>query len=196
MILRKIKNIFKGEKTPKDIFPTSQYIIEEAFEVAGKKYYHFADSYSIPVERAYTAMYIYEECAAGITREYITKHTEVMDNLLRPIDGKTIDIYKINQLNLMLKEKLSLPFNADMLYKLASVVYFDENENPAIYEPEYANKKIEFWKANKGVADFFLMKPLQALNPFLRSAGNDLGDYFQLTEEITKLHEEALSMLG
>lgn len=188
---QKIRTWKHNRKDPKKVFPKSNHIIKYAFSVAGTDYYQFDDVFNLPYERGLMAMAIYEETRMNCNREYLEKHVEAMQELLH---SKNIDIYKINQLNEQMKERLNISFNTSLLYKLASIVYFDKNENPSLYEPEYCNKKIEFWKEHKGIADFFLQKPLQELIPFLQNVEFDLNTYSELIDKIDKLHLERLQL--
>ena len=135
------------------------------------------------------ALAIYEETRMKCSREYLTKHVEVCRELLH---SPKVDIFKINQLNEQLNERLTLILDTDLLYKLASIVYFDSKENPALYEPDYCQKKIEIWKQHKGVADFFLQKPLLELIPYLENVDFDLATYSQINKELNDLHLERL----
>ena len=178
-------------KGTKKIFPGQKFVIDFAFEVGGIKYYQLNDVYNMPYERGLMALAIYEETRMKCSREYLTKHVDAIRSLLHE---KKIDIYKINALNEQMSQRLDFSLDTDLLYKLASVVYFDKNENPAIYEPDYCAKKIEHRKKHKGTKDFFLQKPLQELIPFLKSVDFDLETYSQAIEQINEIHLENLSV--
>jgi len=170
-------------------FPGQKHIIEPAFEIAGIQYFRFNDVFQIPYERGLMALAIYEETRMKCSKEYLTKHVEICRELLR---STKVDIFKINQLNEQLNERLTLILDTDLLYKLASIVYFDSKENPALYEADYCAKKIELWKKHKGVADFFLQKPLLELIPYLENVDFDLEKYSQINKELNELHLERL----
>ena len=115
-----------------------------------------------------------------------------MDILMK---GPEIEIGKIYELNQQLRERLNLVLDVDLLYKLASVIFFDKNENPSLYEYDYNNRKIEFWKQHRGVADFFLQKPVSELIPFIRLSDLDLATYSELNGALDKIHSEKLSAI-
>ena len=183
---------FKSNKLKnwKKKFPEQKYMIEEAFEIGGKKYFQFTDIFNLPVERGLMALMVYEETRMKCSVEYLEKHVEATRVVLK--SGK-IDIFKINQYNEQLGERIKLFIDIDLIYKLASVIYFDENEIPSIYDQEYCKKKIEFWKQNKPVADFFLQRPLTELLPYLRNVDIDLNEYSTVNMEINNIHLERLS---
>ena len=190
-LLQKIKTWSHNRKDPKKLFPNQKHLIEYAFTVGGVDYYQFNDTFNQPYERALFALAVYEETRMRCSREYLEKHVQVVRELLK---SDKIDIFKINMLNEQMSERLNLTLDVDLLYKLASIVFFDKKENPNIYELDYCNQKIEFWKQHKGVADFFLQKPIIELIPFLKSVETDLDEYSLLNTNLNKIHSENLSM--
>ena len=188
-LLQKIRTWNHNRKDPKKVFPRQKHIINEAFSIAGVEYYQFNDVFNLPYERGLMALAIYEETRMRCSREYLAKH---VDTIRKILNSEKINLFSINQLNEQMSERLNLALDVDLLYRLASVVFFDKNENPTIYEPEYCQKKIEFWKKHKGVADFFLQMPLLELIPFLQNADFDLSTYSQMNQELNKIHSDRL----
>jgi hypothetical protein len=80
--------------------------------------------------------------------------------------------------------------DADLIYKLASVVFFDKSESPTHYEHGYNQKKIEHWKKKASMYDFFLQMPVQQLVPFLKQSEGDTHTYLQKIMEMTMQAEE------
>jgi hypothetical protein len=173
----------------KKLFPQSRHIIEYAFTIAGVDYFRHNDVFNMPYERGFMALAAYEECRMGVNREYLNAHTSKIREILT---APKVDIFAVHKLNEQLKERMLFVADADLLYKLASVVFFDKHENPCIYEPEYNQKKIEFWRRHKGVADFFLQKPLRELIPFLNISEKDSRASLEAAEKIRELQSETL----
>jgi hypothetical protein len=149
-------------------FPHRTRVIEHAFSIAGTDYFRFDDLFNLPYERGMTAFDIYEESRMRCTREYLEKHVEILRGLST---SEKPDVFKINKLNELLEKNIRFDLSEELLYKIASVVFFDKNENPELYDEEYCRKKIEFWKKHKGVSEYFRQKSLRELIPFLKSAG-------------------------
>lgn len=170
-----------------------KYRIEYAFTSGGTKYYRFADITNLPYERGLMAMHVYSEVDMRCSRNFLIHYSDAIDKLLH---SNKIDIFKINQLNEILKQRLSMTTDTELLYKLASVCFFDKTENPAVYEPEYADKKIAKWKKDNKANDFFLQKPLLELMPFLRNVDTDLDTYSAICQEIDKIHSECLRLIS
>ena len=165
-----------------------KYRIEYAFTCGGTKYYRFADIANLPYERGLSALLVYNELEMRCTRAFLAEYAKAVDSILS--DVKRIDIYKIKGLNELLKQRLSMPTDVDLMYKLASVCFFDKTENPKVYESSYAEKKIAKWRKDKGVADFFMQTPLLELMPFLQRLDIDLDTYTPLNEELNQLHSK------
>lgn len=185
-IKNKIKNLFK--RFPKDI----QYPIEFAFEIEGRSFYRFKDYFNIPYERGLKTITFYEEARMKITYEYLQQHTEAVDKILK---SQKIDIFKVKALNDVMKERLQWYVDIDILYKLASIVFFEKDEDPRTYDFKQNANKIQFWKQHRTVTDFFLQTPLLDLMPFLKEYETNLEIYSELTRELTKRHSDLVSSI-
>ena len=154
--------------------------VELAFEIGGKRFWQFVDPMGTPCLRAISAVTVYDELNMRTTYKHLEKENEIMTEkiakLKESLDGKTGKIQlskafemisKIEEVVLYRKERMQIMIRADLIYKLASVVFFTEEENPYKYDHEYAKKKIDLWKQHEGMYDFFLREPLIRLLPFL-----------------------------
>lgn len=168
-----------------------KYRIEYAFTCGGTKYYRYADIANLPYERGLMAINVYNELEMRCDRKFLVKYVDAVEKQLHK---QTIDIFTINKLNEILKQRLQMPTHVDLLYKLASVVFFDKTENPAVYEPSYAEKKIAKWRKDKKVTDFFSQKPLRELLPSSESVDIDLDTYTEIQAELEKIHSECIRL--
>ena len=179
----------KLKRFPKDI----PYPIEEAFSIEGRTFYRYKDYFNIPYERGLKTITFYEEARMKITYEYLNEHTKAVDKLLK---SQKIDIYKIKALNDILAERLKWAIDTEILYKLASIVFFEKDEDPRTYDFKHNAEKIEFWKQHKSINDFFLRTPLLELMPFLKELDMNLEIYSQITKELTKNHLDMVSSIA
>jgi hypothetical protein len=168
-----------------------KYRIEYAFTCGGTKYYRFADITNIPYERGLMALVAYNEVGMRCDRDFLIRYQGAIDDILHQ---QKIDIFKIQQLNELLKQRLQMPTDVDLLYKLASICFFDKSENPAVYEAEYAEKKIAKWRKDKGVRDFFMQTPLLELLQFSGSVDTDLDTFSEMQKEVKMIHSECLRL--
>lgn len=167
-----------------------KYRIVEAFSLNGTKYYMFDSTMEVPTGRMLAAMAIYTEMEMRCDYAYLDLHTRAMDKLL---NSPKISLTYIMQLNINLKERLGLMPLPHFVYKLASVIFFDDSESPYSYDFEYNAKKIAAWKKDPDTLDFFLSRLAADLIPSLRPAVGVSKTYFNTAEKIDEIHQTALT---
>lgn len=172
----------------------TKYPTEYAFTSGGTKYYQFADITNLPYLRGLQALDVYREVECRCSRDFLLEFYKAGTKILH--DPASIDVYKLNALFEILNQRLNMVTDVDLLYKLASVAFFDEHENPYTYDHAYAEKKIAKWRKDQGVHDFFMQKPLKELMPFLRNVEGDLDTYSKANESINNLHKSTLHTIS
>lgn len=188
-----LKNIFKKSSR----FNSDGLIISVAFTVGGREYLQADSIYNLPYQRGMGAVKIYEEMKMKCDYEYLKAYATAVNNLLTGNQIKLPEIVQLKRLNDHLNERLNIAVDPDLVYKLASVVYFDRTESPFEYDAEYAKKKIAFWKKHMSVEDFFLQRPLQMLIPYLKSPEITTRTYLEAIQEVNKIHwDEVLQLLS
>lgn len=174
-------------------FPGVDYQVKYAFTVKGVDYYEMDDLMNQPYERAVTCLIYYEEFNQRVTRDYLLQHVKAVSKALQVVPGQALDYGKAIQLNKNLEERLNWIIDGDLAYKLASVVFFDKNENPSVYDHAYNQKKIAFWKKEATAKDFFFTQPLLKLIPFLKDYESNLETYLAVTESVKQLQQKNLT---
>lgn len=177
---------------PKKYFPDSRFTIDYAFTLGKKHYFRFNSHINIPYQRGLQALVYYREVEMNTDRAYLQAHTEAVENVLR---SNPIDVFKIKMYNDQLRQRLQLPKDPELMYKLASIVFFDQHENPEVYEFEKGAQKIAEWKEAASLEDFFLQQPLKELIPFLRFVGENLRTFSRLVKDVNTTHLEELSTM-
>ena len=171
-------------------FAGSKHIIKSAFVCGGTEYFEFDNTSNLPWKRGLKFLSIYNELDMKCDRFYLENHVKAIENILTNGDGKKIglsEMMKVKQLNDQLKERLQMIYHEDLVYKVASVVFFDANENPDDWEWQYALKKIEHWKKHEDVAAFFLHEPIRRLIPFLNDSEFNTLAYSEVQKEADRL---------
>lgn len=186
---RVIKQLFR--RKPKFKAFSNNEMAVEAFRHNGKVYYHFADSFKIPAGRAICALAVYEELRMRCTADYLRLHIEATRQLLNPANGK-IRLTELAIINNNLQERLNLAPFPDHIYKLASVVFFDDTESPFSYDFVYNQKKIAEWKKDGEILNFFLTMQFSDLMPFGSMSKEHVQNYFATTELIDQIHQAKL----
>jgi len=153
----------------------------------------FDSQMEVPTGRQFAALTIYAEMECRMDREFMVAFSDGLDKILD--DPKKIKITAIAQMNIFLKERLSLMVPNEFIYKLASVVFFTKNESPYLYDFEFNKRKIQRWKEDGATLDFFLKTPLVELIPSLKSQGGVSQTYSGMTDQIIKTHQEFLTDL-
>ena len=171
-----------------------RYRVAEAFVIDGVKYFHFPDLFNVPAGR-YMAVYAtYEEFNMRCDANFLGLFTRAIENIL---SQKKINLQVLAQLNLNLKERLELMPTEDFIYKLCSVLFFDETEALHDHDWEYAKVKIARWKKDPATLSFFLSKPIAELMPSLNMPVENLPTSLAVAGLIEKIHlrhlTEALS---
>ncbi len=174
------------------------YRVTEAFSLLdGTTYYQFDDMLKIPADRAFSALAIYEEMNMRCTREYLELHCKAVDGLLTKRELGIQDIMMVQTLHNNLKERLALAPHPEFIYKYASVVFMDPTESPYSYDAVYNQAKIEKWKQERGLLDFFLTLPILNLMPHLNMSVTHFKMYLEMAEMIKEKHridqQEAIS---
>lgn len=176
--------------------PETKYRIKKAFVCGGIEYYQFDDVFNLPYQRGLTAITFFREMQMNCDRDLLMAFCDAKANIGQKIlDSMSVKNGQLNlnktiallnqsaQLDINLKERVAMITDADLIYKLASVVFFDKSESPTHYEHGYNQQKIEHWKKNASMYDFFLQMPVQELVPFLKQSAGDTQAYLgKITE--------------
>lgn len=166
----------------------NDHIIKEAFSCGGVTYYCFDDIYNQPYERALTALDFYEEFRMRTTYDFLKLHVQAFKDIMA--NPKTINVGEMALLNKQLEERLNWIVSPDLIYKLASVVFFDKNESPYVYDHKYGQEKIKHWKKHSEVNAFFLQTPIIKLHPFLKDCDIDFQAYSVVAKKMNAAHLE------
>jgi hypothetical protein len=177
---------------PKQFFPDAKYIITYAFTIGDRHYFRYDDPLNTPYDRALKCLVYYKELDMNCDRDFLKAHTAAFDKVLSGSKLTINDLVTLKQMNEQLKQRLELPKEPDLMYKLAAIVFFDQHENPMTYEFKYGENKIRFWKKNLSLNAFFLRKPLVELIPYLRYAGENLEQFSEMTGKATQAHLDKL----
>lgn len=187
------KNIFRPRF--RSFLFDQKYRMVPAFEIGGRRYFMFDSQTDAPTGRQMASLAIYNEMNMRCTREYLELHTQAMEKLLNPKKGTSIPMTTIGQLNVNLKERLELMPLPEFIWKLGSVVFIDEHENPYSYDYELNAEKIKFWKEAGMNIDFFSKTPLAQSVPWLLDSQNDSQTYTGIGEAVEKIHRQLLTSI-
>lgn len=169
-----------------------RYKIVEAFIHKGTRYLMYENPVDVPTARMLAANGIYCEMEMKCDKEYLDLHCKAVDKILNE-NKKGINVTYLAQLNTNLRERLNLMPLPDFVYKLASVIFFDESESEVSYDFAYNAQKIAKWKEDPELLDFFLSRLASELIPSLKPAEKSSHMFFQVAEKIDKIHRDNLT---
>ena len=72
-----------------------------------------------------------------------------------------------------------MSFSLTRTFKLASVMYFDETENPLDYQYPYNQQKMKHWMEHNDIPGFFLNLPESEFNPSLREFSQNFPTFLE-----------------
>lgn len=172
--------------------------IKPVFALGGKQYYEVPGFFNYPYARAMAARDALMEVDARVTREYLIDHVEVKKKLYAT---NPLNVMEMAKMDNELEQRLQWIASPDAIYKLAGVVYFDDNESPYQLNWQYVNEKIAEWKKHD-IADFFLREPIKKYIPYseLLESGiwkseSDMVEYLKTAMELEKIQKGYLSQL-
>jgi hypothetical protein len=140
--------------------------IEFAFVSGGVNYFRFSTAINIPFQRAIAAKEILTEELWQINPKVLTGWTESLIGVITDDKKKTDKkLFEVGVLAQRLKEQMELSHSLVRQLKLATVLYFDEQENPLDYQYPYNKAKLEHWSKYNDIPDFFLNLPEYNLLP-------------------------------
>jgi len=154
--------------------------IEFAFTSGGVNYFKFVSEVNVPFQRAVAARDIFTEELWQINPDFLRGWNNGLINLL--MDKKKKDDKKLYEIGVMasrLKEQMEMSVSLLRQLKLATVVYFDEQENPLDYQYPYNKQKLEHWMKHNDVEGFFLNLPEYAYLPSLTEYSTNFPTYLQ-----------------
>lgn len=135
--------------------------VEVAFECDMIKYYRFIDQYAMPVGRY---KYIYATLREVDLRMDLETLKMYVSELKKALNGekKQVDLGLAWETLFNIETRLSLAFEPEGVKKLASIVYFTDDEILSTWNKEEGKKKVDFWNQHNCL-DFFLTRPISEL---------------------------------
>lgn len=190
-MIKKLLNLFKSRKEPAFNMnhPDLRNKIVFAFESGGTNYYKFGNekegiNIDMPTGRYKWYLAFMEEFNLRMTLETLNKYLAELRKALEGGQGQ-VKIGRAWELIFSMEGRTKLAFEPETVKRLASVTYFDENEDLSDYDRSYNDQKIARWDNAKDLA-FFLKTPIKDLCGINGISQTDLAEYMRLAEGIVK----------
>ena len=167
------------------------HIIEPAFIAGGVQYYKVRDQFNTHTLRGMSAVEIYDKWNMRMERSTLTKYIEELQKCFNT--GKSIDLNRVISLVNGMKDRMDFVLPPqEYLWDLFCVTYFDTNESPYAYDPDYQIEKKARLKASGDIDDFFLFTRLSELLPLPKLSADDLVAAFKVIAELDELNLQNL----
>lgn len=173
---------FSLNKKPNTALHTKyKTLIEPVKKLKGKQLYQFRNLLDMPHNRYNYCTRFTTDVTLRLDRNDLENYIENQDKAFNNGDWtKAIGIFNVFKAQ---SEKL---LSIDASYRLASCVYFWEDENLDDYDFEIGDEKIKLFK-ELGFESFFLKKPMNNFIPQMNISAQDLAVFSQIEKEQRKL---------
>lgn len=179
---------------PKPYLLFDKYEIVPAFEFKGETFFMHRDPLNTLAGRGLTSMMFFEELLMRCDVNYLKDYCQAVRSIFS--DPKRIDILQLATITQHLEERVNfLAAIPEHVYKMASVVFFTENECPFRYDQEIGMKRVAEWKEAPGMYSFFLRTPLSQLIPCLQLPEANSPVFLQVQEKIAEIHLKTLRQI-
>jgi hypothetical protein len=193
--IKKLINKWFGKK-PKVWNLEEGHVIVPAFMDRGVQYYEIKDIFNTFSNRGLQALQVYEEWDMRLKKEDLLDFILAFEKTLN--NPKEINITNLANIVNMLKERVTFPIaTKDIYLKFASVRYFDENESPYTYDPEYAKVKMARWSEEGSEVDgFFIVQRLVDMLPLPKLSKEDLPSYLEAVQKVADYQLQNIQRLN
>lgn len=154
----------------------------------GNQYYEFVNIADMPETRRMEYNSLREEAVMGISRELLIN---IFDGIITANDNN--EKSKVGTEAFLAKDMLRNITSKEILYKMASLMYFTEDEDISLYDLDYNNEKIKLFKRVENQGFFFG----RLLDNGLKNTGDPLRADIQKYLKESEVKEKAyLQLLG
>lgn len=172
--------------------PDLEGATEEAFKAGGVTYYRFKDQVKMPTGRYKWVQAYLQEAELHMTLDTLKDYVRSLKDCISGAKG-SINLELMFRYLLNMETRLELAFEPERIKRLATVVYFTEDEILSTYDQKQAQKKLDSWE-KCGTLDFFLTRPISELLNLNISSVTHLEAYLSQAQEI--LRELTLEQLN
>jgi len=186
----KILFVFKNPKKVK-LHPRFKKPIKYGFSTGDKHYYRLSHDYDIYENRFRYLKTFYQEVENKLTSTDINEFCQAAKKYINK--GEYIEA---GQLLDEMEYRSKWLFEPTSLYKYASVIYFDLDEDIRDYDMMYCHKKIEHWSKKKELLRILLKELMENADSLLDLSNNDFNHYISVLQKEKDKQRKLLSGSG
>jgi hypothetical protein len=159
------------------------HVIIPAFVSNGVQYYMMKDIFNSFSGRALDALSVYEKFQMRSTPDFMRQWLDALENT---INANPIKITEVAEMLNVMRERVNFALPTEsIIWELAAVAFFDRNESPYKYDQEYAKEKIERWKQDHNLPDFFFATPFKDLVSLPDLSEEGFTNYLKMVEAVS-----------
>jgi len=180
-------NLFKKKVHKKNTIhdPDFAPFIEPAFKFLSTQYYRFKKDSDTPYGRYKWISTFLHEVELRMDLKTLQGYIDYIKKHISGEKGK-INLGEVSVTIAKMETRMALHFDVETAKKLASVIYFDEDEDLTTYDRQKGREKMDAWGKDLKVMDFFLTKPMRELLGLNDISETALTDYISQQVEIIK----------
>ena len=164
-----------------------QIELREVLRKNGNVFFEYVNNLELPAKRAIAAEVAVREATMNMTSEVLV---ELIDKMIELAEkGKIVDLFAILK---EMKTRIQYISEEETLRKLATVYFVMNNEDESSYIREEQQKKIDVWKADQDLGDFFLQKAYDLTMSYSATSKVDIITYLKKYEADIKKIEKYL----
>lgn len=187
-----MKPQFKVDKPVKFAFNIFEGKLTEKQSPKGTNFFEFVDFNEMPVKRALYSINFLNEVSQKLTKERLISYLDAIEEELNKPEGR---LTRIHRIIFSLRERIEMIFEPESVFKLASVVYFTDNENPNDYSAKQGFLNIDIFKTVKD-HDFFLSVPIRKCMPQHNLSDDDLLKFLEIAKKINKTESKNVQSMS
>jgi len=154
--------------------------VEFKFEANGIKYYSFKSDTDMRYGRYVIQQTFLQEYFLRCDLATLKSNIKSMRKFLNPTLGKDgngrMELGRALEMLDIMEQQTEIAFEPETVYRLASCIYFDDQEIISEYDKEHNEKKIACWKEANTI-DFFFDKLFQELTDLRVTSKEDLKNF-------------------
>lgn len=159
--------------------------------IDGRQYYEFVNLVDMPDSRYVHFLNFNREFNMGLDRATIT---EYIDKIIKANDSD--EKSKIGMLCYMFKDTVNNLTPVESMYNLASLVYFDKDEDLKVWDHDYNHEKIAAFKELPDQAFFFTRLFERGLSRAMTESPEDIAKYLRKSAVTLKAYARIRSELN
>ena len=180
-------------KDPKKVIvhPRHDLPIKFGFTTGNKHYYRLKDDYDIFENRFRYLKTFYQEVDNKLTSSDINEFCQAAKKYINK--GEHIEAGKLLD---EMEYRSTWLFEPTSLYKYASVIYFDLQEDIRDYDMDYCHKKIEYWSKKKELLRMLLKELMSGVENLLSLSKADFQNYISELQKEKNKQQNLISESG